>query len=217
MREFLRAAHVFVQNMFPRERRIDHRAAVGGMWDTIGPLQFDFMKKQGLRPEHRLLDIGCGSLRAGRFFIAYLNPRCYLGLDGDEPLVRAGLASEIEPAAIKEKQPEFAFNSNFQFPFERKPDFALAQSVLTHLTPSQIETCLTNLRTFAPGCKFFATFNESSFAWPNAIFSPDTQRSFFYTRDQLADFAKQSGWSMVYIGDWGHPRDQRMALFTSRG
>jgi hypothetical protein len=217
MREVLSAAHVFVQNIIPRKRGADYRAAVGGMWNVIGPLQFEFMKKQGLRPEHRLLEIGCGSLRAGRFFITYLNPRCYMGLDGDEPLVHAGLAGEIDPPTIKEKQPEFAFNSVFQFPFERKPDFALAQSVFTHLTPSQLETCLTNLHAFAPECRFFATFNESSFAWPNHLFSPNSQRTFFYTRGQIARIAQRCGWSMRYIGKWGHPRDQRMVLLRAAG
>ncbi|HTE77099.1 MAG TPA: class I SAM-dependent methyltransferase [Xanthobacteraceae bacterium] len=217
IREVLRAARVYVHNLAPPERRANHRAAVGGMWDVIGPLQFDFMRDQGLRPEHRLLDIGCGSLRAGRFFISYLNPRCYLGLDSDESLVRTGLATEIDAATISEKQPEFAFNNSFSFPFNRKPDFALAQSVFTHLTPNQMETCLANLHAFAPNCKFFVTFNESSFAWPNGLFAPNTQRTFFYTRGQIAKIAEQCGWSMSYIGEWGHPRDQRMVLLTNRG
>ena len=215
MREALRAGRVFFQNFMPRERYADHRAAVGGLWDVIGPLQFEFMKKQGLNPEHRLLDIGCGSLRAGRFFISYLNAHGYLGLDVDEALVKTGLATEIDPAVAQEKQPEFAFNFEFKFPFARKPDFAIAQSVFTHLTPAQMETCLTNLRAFAPECRFYVTFNESSFRWPS-WFSPNTQRTYFYTRDQLAKIAEKCGWAMTYIGDWGHPRDQRMILFTAR-
>jgi len=213
MREVLRAGRVFVQNFRPRERRADHRAAVGGMWDVIGPLQLEFLREQGLRPDHRLLDVGCGSLRAGRFFISYLNPHCYLGLDGDEALVRAGLSAEIDPALMKEKQPEFAFNDSFQFPFARKPDFAIAQSVFTHLTLRQIEACLTNLRAFAPDCRFFVTFNESSFRWPNC-FSPNSQRTYFYTRGQIDRIARQCGWSMSYIGEWGHPRGQRMVLLV---
>lgn len=216
VRRVLRAARVFVQNFAPRERQADHRAAVGGMWDVIGPLQFHFMQSQGLRPDHRLLDIGCGSLRAGRFFIAYLNPRCYFGLDSDEALVRAGLKMEIDTALINEKQPEFAFNSDFRFPFDQKPDFAIAQSVFTHLTPKQIETCLLNLREFAPKCKFFVTFNESAFGWPS-WFSPNSQRTFFYKRSQMARMADRCGWTMTYIGEWEHPRDQRMLLLTGRG
>lgn len=215
MREVLRAGRVFVENFLPRERLADHRAAVGGMWDIIGPMQFEFLREHGLKPEHCLIDIGCGSLRAGRLFISYLNPHCYLGLDADEPLVRSGLAAEIDPAVAKEKQPEFAFNFNFEFPFSRKPDYGIAQSVFTHLTPKQMEVCLTNLRAFAPDCKFFVTFNESSFPWPN-WFSPNTQRTYFYTRRQLEMVAQRCGWEMRYIGDWKHPRGQRMVLFTGR-
>src|SRR5947209_178803 len=53
-------------------RRLGHRTFVGGEWDTIGKLQFDFIVRQGLEPRHVLLDIGCGALRGGRFFIEYL-------------------------------------------------------------------------------------------------------------------------------------------------
>ena len=38
-----------------------HRDMVGGMWDEIGRLQFEFLRARGLKPNHRLLDIGCGS------------------------------------------------------------------------------------------------------------------------------------------------------------
>jgi hypothetical protein len=38
-----------------------HREVVGDLWDELGNLQLAFLRKHGLRPEHRLLDIGCGS------------------------------------------------------------------------------------------------------------------------------------------------------------
>ncbi|MGG6294672.1 hypothetical protein ACQ4M4_09620 [Leptolyngbya sp. AN02str] len=41
-----------------------HRQFIGGLWEELGQLQFDFLKENGLLPEHRLLDMGCGSLRA---------------------------------------------------------------------------------------------------------------------------------------------------------
>ena len=40
-----------------------HRDFVGGMWDEVGALQFEYMQSAGLRPGHRLLDMGCGALR----------------------------------------------------------------------------------------------------------------------------------------------------------
>ncbi|HEY7982454.1 MAG TPA: hypothetical protein VID19_13355, partial [Candidatus Eremiobacteraceae bacterium] len=39
---------------------LGHRAYVGGIWEEIGKLQFDFLVAHGLRPEHHLVDVGCG-------------------------------------------------------------------------------------------------------------------------------------------------------------
>src|SRR5436190_171086 len=36
-----------------------HRAYVGGRWELLQQLQFDFMVSRGLRPEHHIWDIGC--------------------------------------------------------------------------------------------------------------------------------------------------------------
>ena len=48
-------------------------AAVGSKsherWLALGQMQFDYLVKHGLRPEMRMLEIGCGNLRAGRLFI----------------------------------------------------------------------------------------------------------------------------------------------------
>ena len=49
-----------------------HREAVGGLWDEMGRLQFDFLVAQGLQPHHKMLDIGCGSMRGGRHFVNHL-------------------------------------------------------------------------------------------------------------------------------------------------
>jgi len=39
----------------------------------MGILQYEFLLHAGLKCEDKLLDIGCGSLRAGNYFIRYLN------------------------------------------------------------------------------------------------------------------------------------------------
>ena len=47
-----------------------HREAVGGLWEEMRRLQFDFLANQGLKPDHKLLDIGCGSMRGGVHFVS---------------------------------------------------------------------------------------------------------------------------------------------------
>jgi hypothetical protein len=57
------------------------RRIVGGEWDEIGRLQFDFLKGAGLKLRHVLLDVGCGRLRGGVHFVAYLERGNYVGID----------------------------------------------------------------------------------------------------------------------------------------
>ena len=62
-----------------------HERAVGSQthdsWLEIGQMQFDYLVKHGLQPGDRMLEIGCGNLRAGRLFIDYLDPGNYYGID----------------------------------------------------------------------------------------------------------------------------------------
>lgn len=60
-----------------------YRSYVGpaDQYDLIGAAQFALLYALGLREYHRLLDIGCGSLRAGRMLISYLNSGGYTGVE----------------------------------------------------------------------------------------------------------------------------------------
>ena len=59
--------------------RGQHRDVIGGLWEELGQLQLDFMIREGLKPHHKLLDIGCGSLRGGIHYIRYLDVGNYVG------------------------------------------------------------------------------------------------------------------------------------------
>jgi hypothetical protein len=72
-------------------RKAGRRLYVGGAWDEIGKLQFDFLKQQGLKPYHYLLDIACGALRLGVRAIPYLERGHYLGIEKEEGLIAAGV------------------------------------------------------------------------------------------------------------------------------
>ncbi len=82
-----------------------HRQVVGDMWEEIGALQFCYLVGNGLKPEHRLIDIGCGSLRGGVRFVPYLNSAHYYGIDISRALLTAGYQREIVPAGLGERLP----------------------------------------------------------------------------------------------------------------
>jgi SAM-dependent methyltransferase len=193
---------------------IGHRDYVGGMWEEMGQLQFDFLLSRGLQPRHVLLDIACGSLRAGVHFIRYLDRGNYLGIDKEKVLIQRALSKELPREVREEKCPEFVTSDAFEFErFSRRPDFSLAQSLFTHLNPGDVERCLVNLRAFvAPQHQLYATFAPGA----NSDESRSHARgSFYYSSDELAAIGERTGWRCDYIGDWGHPRKQVMMQFTA--
>ena len=61
-------------------------------YDIVGALQFCLLIFLGLREENNLLDIGCGSLRSGRFFITYLQKGKYFGIEPEKWLIEEGIS-----------------------------------------------------------------------------------------------------------------------------
>jgi len=192
----------------------DHREYVGGLWDEVGRLQFDFLVAQGLQPSNVLLDVACGSLRGGVHFVRYLDAGKYLGIDKEELLITRGIELELGRELYEHKRPELVVDSAFDFArFSKRPDFSLAQSLFTHLVPDTIDLCLRNLSAFVePGHVFFATFFEGgSEANPDAS---DDHGFFAYPHAELEARGRAAGWQPTTIGDWGHPRNQQMLKFV---
>ncbi len=194
--------------------QIGHRDYVGGKWDEIGNLQFDFLKQQGLRPEQVLLDIACGSLRLGVKVIPYLQPGHYLGVEKEQQLLDAGSHQELGEALMATKRPWLLCSADFSFEqFATPVDVAIAQSLFTHLPSPLIGRCLEKLRPWLkPDGRFFATFFEVEQERDNPS-APHDHGYFAYTREQMERFGADQGYRMDYIGDWGHPRDQVMVVY----
>lgn len=199
-----------------------HRSYVGAKWEHLGKLQIDFLTSNGLKPEHVLYDIACGSLRAGVHLIPYLDRGNYIGIEKEEKLIELGIEEELGLDIYENKKPEFLVNDQFEFDkLSKKPDFAIAQSLFTHLTLHDITKCLIKLRmTVEKDCKFYATFDEESVT-PKAnsrLGLPNPPRShsnlsFYYTVDEMKNCSNKAKWNFKYIGDFGHPSGQQMVLF----
>jgi hypothetical protein len=195
-----------------------HREYVGGLWDEIGQLQFDFLVSKGLTPDSYLLDIACGSLRLGVNVIPYLDRSHYLGIEKESGLVKAGLDKELDPQVREEKDPQFVISDSFEFgKFGRKVDYAIAQSLFTHLPPSLVDLCFERLRPWLETeGTFYAGFNETQ----RKIRNPKTPHAagfFAYTQTEMCGFGERNGFIPNYIGDWNHPRQQMMVEYRLSG
>jgi hypothetical protein len=193
-----------------------HRKYVGGRWEEIGQLQLDMLKDQGLRPQHCLLDIACGSFRLGVKAIDYLDTGNYLGIEKEGTLVELGIEHEIGGERLQAKKPELIISADFEFQrLTKQPDFVIAQSLFTHLTPELINLCFAKLRhNMKPTTRFFATFFEAPGSAGNPRRSNDWGY-FAYSRHQIIDFGVRNGYATRYIGDWKHPRNQILVEYRS--
>ena len=198
-----------------------HRTFVGGLWEEMGQKQLEFLQEQGLRPEHRFLDVGCGSFRAGRLLVDYLDPGNYYGIDINASLMERGYELELndeqrERLPVENLRVTDRFDADFGEPF----DMAIAQSVFTHMSLNNCRLCLHRIgASMKPGAKFFVTFFEGGPHQPiDAVLQHGTRfterNSYWYYRQDLRWITRRTPWSFRYIGDWGHPRGQRMLEYT---
>jgi cyclopropane fatty-acyl-phospholipid synthase-like methyltransferase len=195
-----------------------YRAYVGPPrdYDLIAAMGFGLLVVLGLRQHHRVLDIGCGSLRIGRLLIAYLNRGGYAGLEPHRWLVEEGIRREVGEDQVRIKAPTFVFDDNGASLFERgaRFDFLLAQSIFSHTGPDLLDRWLADAaRLLDDTGALAATYlegeqdpAESGWIYPGCV---------LYRRDTMASMAARHGLQFVPL-DWHHPR-QRWALFAKPG
>lgn len=117
----------------------NHRGVVGGMWDEIGHLQFGALKELGLRPQSKVLDVGCGSFRLGRLLVDFLDKENYYGADLNQSLIDAGYERELSKNARAKLPREnlFCHDATQPLPVKKEFDFLVAFSLFTHLDPER--------------------------------------------------------------------------------
>ena len=193
-----------------------YRAYVGPPqeYDLVSAMVFNLLTSAGLREHHRLLDVGCGSLRAGRLLIPYLNEGCYFGVDPNKPLVEAGIANEVGMDLIRIKKPTFSFKDSMKdFNDPLNLDYAVAQSIFSHCGIDLIESWLEQISFhLKPTGALFATFvpgleNHAGSGWvyPSCV---------YYTPIKLAEIASKFGLYFMLL-DWAHTR-QAWGLFAKK-
>ena len=101
------------------------------------------MLNQGLNPESKFLDIGCGCLRLAYWIMRFLDPDCYFGIEPAKQRVEYGLQCLFTPEEVRSKRPRFDYNPDFDFSvFDTRFDYFLATSIWTHASKRQIAASL---------------------------------------------------------------------------
>ena len=168
-------------------------------WRRGGKRQLDYLVAHGLRPSHRLLDIGCGNLRAGRRFIGYLDAGNYYGIDISPEAILAAQGT-LADEGLADKLPHLTVVDDLTFAFLPTAIFDVvhAHSVFSHSPLSVIDECFANVaRVLTPDGAFYFTFNRADGRERTAL-----QEDFYYRTETLVDAAGKHGLAAEFMTDW---------------
>jgi len=191
-----------------------YRAYIGPPeeYDLIAAMTFNLLTTLGLRQEHRVLDIGCGSLRLGRLLIPYFNAGNYSGIEPNKWLVDEGIRRETGQDQIRIKQPRlYIADSASDLPPNALYDFAIAQSIFSHCGPDLLERWLREGSSHLKDSGVLvATFyvgeqdcQDGGWTYPANV---------YYKVETMALLARNAGLEFLLL-DWKHPR-QQWALYA---
>ena len=168
---------------------------------------FRFLQSRGLRPPHKILDVGCGGGRMGYELINYLHSGNYYGFD-KEPLeveTFAALSRIFRRKVMKDVEIRVDNFELAQFDVNTKFDFVYAYSVFTHVGPDLIRSLLKNLkRRLHPHSQFYATVllgSEGLDLGPGHTKRKNEFRGVWYTVDFLKALGALQGYDVEFVGD----------------
>jgi SAM-dependent methyltransferase len=136
-----------------------------------------YRKLSKIKPDDRVVDYGCGSLRLGIHFLDYLNPENYFGLDVTRDFIDIGISAA--PERIARKKPQlYAINAaSIVSASEFGADLVISNAVSYHVHPDENEQYLGNLAAICakPGARLIfdakcsaapVQFRKRSWAYP---------------------------------------------------
>jgi ubiquinone/menaquinone biosynthesis C-methylase UbiE len=203
-------------------RAVMHANAAGGAnaavgsdtqasWLSVGELQFDYLREHGLEAGMRMLEIGCGNLRAGRLFIDYLDPGSYYGIDISPDILVAALDT-ITTYGLQDKLPRLALVEDLKLSFlpDQAFDVVHAHSVFSHSPIEVIDECLRHVgRIMAPAAFFDFTLHLTEGSEHQVL-----HEDFYYRAETLTQLATRYGLQTRLMDDWGAVHQQSKLRVT---
>lgn len=182
-------------------RRIEltgYQSAVGsgGNWDEHGILQRDFLIWRGLKPQHRLLDIGCGTGRMARQVAPYLEQGHYYGVDiADAAVIAAGDLAVSEGWGAR--RPTFWIGEIPEPPAAPTFDFLWSFSVFIHLPTEIMESVMRRAAAvMGPASQFYWAYVPEARSWRSGV------KQFRHTLEEYQGAAQRAGLTFEDVPDW---------------
>ncbi|MGH3319215.1 MAG: class I SAM-dependent methyltransferase [Streptosporangiaceae bacterium] len=178
-------------------------AAVGSAsherWLALGKMQFDYLVDHGLKPGDRVLEIGCGNLRAGWRLIEYLDAGHFYGVD-ISPDILTSAQETIARFGLQDKLPHLTPVRDLTLSFLPAGYFTVvhAHSVFSHSPVEVIDECLARIGRVMEADGFFDfTFDRTDGEEHHVL-----REDFYYRTDTLIRLAEGHGLEARLMNDW---------------
>jgi len=183
-------------------------------WLRNGLLQFEYLLSHGLQPRHRVLEIGCGNLRAGWRIIEHLDAGNYYGLDISPDILLAANDTVVR-YELQDKLPNLHLVRDLTFGWlpDGHFDVVHAHSVFSHTPLEIVEECFAHVgRILRPDGYFDFTFDRTELAEHQVL-----REDFYYRTETLVDLAAKHGLEARFMYDWEkNPHKQSKIRITVR-
>ena len=204
---------VFLDDLRDQKNRNRQR-----IWTEHQDMQLSFLTRRGLTSSSTVLDLGCGPMRLGSALIPLLKDGWYFGQDINPSTIVFG-EEVLRDVGVSKQAPYTLFASDqFDLTLVNRPvQIAFANSLFSHLTLNSIFTALQHLQTvLTPSGVFYATFFELEQGrswlkphprnkWGLQFETYPHQDPYHYPLPLLQDLARQAGFRLDLVNDFGHP------------
>ncbi len=173
-----------------------------GLWAWwVGKDYFSFMEAHGLKPEHRVLDFGCGYGRVAIPLLKFLEPANYVGTELSDK--RVALAEQwVKREGLEDKKSLFVVSTDNAMPYleDSSIDVVWTLSVFTHMPEKELHEVLdTFYRVLRPEGAIY--FHYNSPVSGTSVTKP-TVKDFFWENDVIDKIITSHGFSIERMKDW---------------
>jgi SAM-dependent methyltransferase len=127
------------------------------LWRMQRAFQMEFLQRMGLSPDHRLLDLGCGTLRGGLPLIGFLAAHHYTGIDVRAEVIEEA-RRELAETGLRQRHPRIEHVGGLEgLDLDETYDYVWAFSLLMHLEDPELDVAFAfTARHLTPDGVFYA-------------------------------------------------------------
>lgn len=191
--------HNTMEKVLSRDRHVPGKDK--GLYDiSRAPIHAAFLKTNGLKSGHVLLDFGCGYGRTAVAILDYLTPGNYVGVDLSAERIRM-CEEYVEREDMVDCKPKFVASKDNSMAYldDKSIDCVFATSVFSHMPmPQWHEVLAASKRVLKSKGFFILNYHVSATNEPVV----NDLKDFYYLQEQVDEAFNSAGFRVEFLKGW---------------